>query len=158
MSYQLPESMVRIQGDLSAAWMGSEGHLSPYIIPSPSSPGIWALPVNQTHLGATLPQLTRDLHGERGPWGPQTGQQARLPFSSRLLGQAAAFVGSGFMLYAMTAQGSYLISISSESQSRVYNEQVMLELTQCPRVCPRCPPAVPGFLEQLSSLLLMAFL
>lgn len=133
---------MRVEGDLSAAWMGSGDHLSLCTIRSPSSPGIWALPVNRTHLGAAIPQLTRYLHGERGLWDPQTGQQSHLPSPCRSLGQAAVSLGSGLLFCAVRDQGPYLNSmrgVSSGSQSRAYNEQVSTSH------------------QQLGSLLLMAF-
>lgn len=91
------------------------------------------------------------------PWGSQTGQRSCLPS----LGQTAVSLGSRLMLYAVRDRPSFYLNsmrgISSGSQSQDYNEQVIFEPTQCPSVCLRCPPAVPGFLEQLSSLFLMTF-
>lgn len=91
------------------------------------------------------------------PWGSQTGQRSCLPS----LGQTAISLGSRLMLYAVRDRPSFYLNsmrgISSGSQSQDYNEQVIFEPTQCPSVCLRCPPAVPGFLEQLGSLFLMTF-
>lgn len=139
--------MVRIESGPFCCLDGERDHLSLCTIHSPSSPGIWALPVNRTHLGAAISQLTRYLHGERGLWHPQTGQQSRLPSTSRLLEQAAASLGSELMFCALRDQGPYLNSVrgvSSGSQSRAYNEQVS---TSHPRLSRTAwLPASDGFL------------
>lgn len=73
--------------------------------------------------------------------GPTVGAAVTPPFSQQAPGAGCCLPGlwahalchdrPGFLPYQYEG-------ISSGSQSRVYNEQVIPELTPCPSVCPRC--------------------